>query len=288
MQDVRRKTTRRSREAELDLVRLHLESIGQTPLLTHDQVVELAKRIEQGDEAAKEHLVKANLRLVVHWAKRYEEQGALSLLDLVQEGTFGLIRAVEKFEWRKGFRFSTYASFWIRQALQKAVHNQAATIRVPAGTADEARALANLAAYLVDELGREPTDEELAAEAGLRVDQLQLLRNLPSVGASLDQPVGEDGESTLGDLLGTGSDDPGDVVAGEAQAGVLLAALDNLEEFERQVIAARYGLGGEPPLSVRATGRRLGVGDRKVRETEDAALARLAALPGVASLRDAA
>ena len=268
--------------AGADLVRLYLDDIARVPLLTAADEVALAKRIEGGDQEAKDHMVLANLRLVVHWARRYQDRG-LSLLDLVQEGTFGLVRAVEKFDWRKGWKFSTYASWWIRKALQDALLHQGEAIRLPERAAERSRLVARLMIELSDELGRTPTEDELAAAADISRAQLAVVRDAARVVASLDQPAGE-AETPLGDLLDNGGDGPDTAMLAAETVRVLRGAVDDLPTFERDVVRLRYGLDGGTPMSVRATAGELGSYDRRVREAETAALARLASRGDLDSL----
>jgi RNA polymerase primary sigma factor len=268
-----------------DALRLFLDEIGQYPLLTADDEVELAKRVEQGDKAAKDQMVNANLRLVVHIAKRYQNQG-ISLLDLIQEGIFGLIRAVEKFDWRKGFKFSTYATWWIRQALQRALQKQAREIHLPVHVAERARRIERVREELCRKLDREPTDDELAAETGLSLRQVLEVRDAARVVASLDQPVGEEADASLGDVLGSGSGTPAGGGPGGAeftdeihlslQEADLRAAVAGLPEPQQSVVRLRYGLSGTEPMSLYRVGRELRMAPRRVRALEEDALTSLA------------
>ncbi len=258
-----------------DTTRLFLEEIGRHPLLDAAEEVELAKRIEAGDEAAKERMINANLRLVVFVAKRYQNQG-LVLLDLIQEGIFGLIRAVEKFDWRRGFKFSTYATWWIRQSLQRAIQNKAREIRVPAHVLDRERKVERCRAKLVDELAREPTDEELAAAAGLSVRQVREVDDAARVVASLDQPLGDEGDSALGDVV-SGSQGFEDVLHVSLEQEALRRAVARLPGLEREVILARYGLDADAPTGITELARRLHMRPSRVKAVEAQALARLAA-----------
>jgi RNA polymerase primary sigma factor len=258
-----------------DALRLFLDEIGQHPLLTAAQEVELAQRIEQGDESAKEQMINANLRLVVHIAKRYQNQG-LTLLDLIQEGIFGLIRSVEKFDWRRGFKFSTYATWWIRQALQRALQKTAREIHLPVHVAERARRLERLREEFLKKHDREPTDEELAAETGLTVQQINEVRDAARVVASLDQPVGEEGDASLGDLLtGDTSEFTEDVHVSLAEEDVR-RAVAGLPQPQRSVVRLRYGLSGQEPMSLYRVGRELHMGPRRVRALEEDALTSLA------------
>ncbi|MEA2340326.1 MAG: polymerase primary sigma factor [Solirubrobacteraceae bacterium] len=275
--------------ATTDALQLYLNDIGRRPLLTKDQEVELAKRVEAGDPSAKQEMIEANLRLVVSLARRYQGHD-LPLLDLIQEGTFGLIRAVEKFDYRRGFKFSTYATFWIRQAVQRGVENKARTIRIPVNVGQRERRLGRAHRDLTTKLGREPTDEELAAEAKLDVRELQDLRDLSRAVTSLDRPVGEEGEASLGELLpdaeGRGTEDE---VVVALQSEALRQAVAQLPEDERRVIELRYGIdGAEEPLALTSTARELGVTSSKVRALERRGLERLAHDREVEALHDAA
>jgi RNA polymerase primary sigma factor len=269
-----------------DLVGAYLREMARHPLLTPEQVVDLAQRAETGDAEARAALIRANLRLVVHWARRYQDHG-VPFLDLIQEGNIGLMRAVEKFDWRRGFRFSTYATWWIRQALQRAVLNQGEGIRLPMEVADRARRLARLSDELTETLGRAPTDDELAEASDLDRAHVDAARQAARVVASLDQPVGVDSDTQLVELVGGESSFEGELLAAEDQR-VVQDALEVLPAFEREVLTFRYGLGGEEPMTVRATARRLHVGDRRVRGAEAAALEALGGLPSVEAIRDAA
>ena len=259
-----------------DALRLFLDEIGQYPLLTAEQEVELAKRVEKGDKAAKDQMVNANLRLVVHIAKRYQNQG-ITLLDLIQEGIFGLIRAVEKFDWRKGFKFSTYATWWIRQALQRALQKQAREIHLPVHVAERARRIERVREELQKKLDRDPTDEELADETGLSVRQITEVRDAARVVASLDQPVGEESDTALGDMLGSGEGDDftEDIHLSLAEHDVR-HAVASLPEPQRSVVKLRYGLTGVEPMSLYRVGRELRMAPRRVRALEEDALTSLA------------
>jgi RNA polymerase primary sigma factor len=269
-----------------DALALFLDEIGRHRLLTAEEEVELAKRIEAGDEAAKERMINANLRLVVHIAKRYQGQG-LTLLDLIQEGIFGLIRAVEKFDWRRGFKFSTYATWWIRQSLQRAIQNHAREIRLPAHVAEQARRVERAREKLVKELDRDPTDEEIATAAGLRAEQVRGLLDAARVVASLDQPVGEEADTSLGELVAGTPDEFTEQVHVSLEEESVRQAVASLPEPQRTVIRMRYGLGGRDPMSVYQIGRELHMGPRRVRALEADGLARLALRRELAALGEA-
>ena len=260
--------------ATADSLQLFLNEIARYPLLTAAEEVELAKRIERGDREAKERMINSNLRLVVSIAKRYQGHG-LSLLDLIQEGVIGLIRAVEKFDWRRGFKFSTYATWWIRQAVQRGVQNRARTIRVPVHVAELERKAARVERELTGRLGRHPTDEEVAEAGKIPLERIHEAREALRTIASLDRPVGEDGDVTLGDLV---AGETGDITAELAVAledTALERALETLPELERRVIELRFGLGGRDPLSLESVRAELGVSRERVRRLERDALERL-------------
>jgi RNA polymerase primary sigma factor len=240
-----------------DLMRLFLDDLGKYPLLSADAQVELAKRIEQGDAEARERMIGSNLRLVVHWARRYQGRG-VDLVDLVQEGTFGLMRAVEKFDWRKGFRFSTYATWWIRQALQRAVQSKGRAIRLP--------------------------EDALAAEMEADPDQARL----PRVVASLDQPLTSEATATLGDVVAADDNPFEDDLVHTISLGRLEDAIGRLPELEQSVVRLRFGLDGAPPASLEATARSLGIGVRRVRRIEASALQFLSEQPEVEGVNSAA
>jgi RNA polymerase primary sigma factor len=268
-----------------DALQQFLNEARQYPLLTPDEVVALAKRIEAGDPVAKERMIMSNLRLVISIARKYQGFGELSLLDLIQEGTLGLIRAVEKFEWRKGFRFSTYATLWIRQAIGRAVDERGRTIRVPISVAQRERKIGAAERALVTRLGRDPTTGEVAEEAGLTPEQIEELGDIARKVTSLERPVGEDSETELGALL------PADDPLPEEQLDVTLreeavrAVIEELPELERDVIRLRYGFDGDgEPLSTRAVAEQLGLGPHAVQGLERRALRDLATRRELAAL----
>ncbi len=270
-----------------DSLDLFLRRARAHPLLTAAEEVELAQRIERGDLAAKERMISANLRLVVSQARRYQGHG-LPMEDLVQEGMLGLIRAVEKFDWRKGFKFSTYGTLWIRQAIQRGLQNHGRTIRVPVHVAQRQVKVRKIESELNTRLGREPTDEEIAAAAQLTVDEVSELRELGRGLASLDQPVGEDGETALGDLLASERPEPIEEVAGSQRDQQVNAVVDQLPADERSVIRLRFGLTGDEPRSLRQTGNELGISLEQARTLEEQGLRRLASSTELESLRAAA
>jgi RNA polymerase primary sigma factor len=266
---------------------LFLRAARAHSLLTAEEEVQLAQRIERGDLAAKERMINANLRLVVSQARRYQGHG-LPMEDLVQEGMLGLIRAVEKFDWRRGFKFSTYGTLWIRQALQRGLQNHGRTIRLPVHVAQRQTKVRKVEGELSTKLGREPTDEEVAAEAKLPVEEVAELRELTRGLTSLDQPVGEDGETAFGDLLASDQPQPAEEVETAERESLINGAVDQLPEPERNVIRLRFGLEGTEPLNLRQTGIELGIPLGKARELEQQGLSRLAQSSGLDELRRAA
>jgi RNA polymerase primary sigma factor len=270
-----------------DALQLFLNEIRRYPLLTAAEEVELAKRIEQGDLEAKERMINSNLRLVVSIAKKYQGQ-ELSLLDLIQEGIFGLIRAAEKFDWRKGYKFSTYATFWIRQAIQRGLANKARTIRIPVHIGQRERKIVRAERELQAKLGREPSDDEVARHAELPLEQVEEVREAARTVTSLDRPVGEEGEAALGDLLQSGEPDPGQEVEVSLTEETLRRTIEDLPEPERNVIRLRYGINGDDPQPLRETGRRLGLSAERVRQLESKALKRLATTRELEALTEVA
>jgi RNA polymerase primary sigma factor len=271
-----------------DALQLFLNETGRYPLLTAAQEVELAKRVERGDKEAKDLMINSNLRLVVSIAKRYQGHG-LSLLDLIQEGIIGLIRAVEKFDWRKGFKFSTYATWWIRQAVQRGVGNKARTIRVPMHVLDRERRLARVERELAARLGREPTDAEVIAAAGISDEELQQVREAARAVTSLDRPLGEDDEGSFGDVVARASaGDVADEVIVSLREDAVRRAVARLPQRERRVVELRFGFGDEEPASLAETARRLGMRPDAVRELERQALEQLAVSREIDGLREAA
>ena len=271
----------------LESLELFFRQARTHSLLTAAEEIELAKRIERGDLEAKNRMINANLRLVVSQARRYQGHG-LPMEDLVQEGMLGLIRAVEKFDWRRGFKFSTYGTLWIRQAIQRGLQNSGRTIRLPVHVAQRQVKVRKVESDLNTRLGREPTDEEIAAVAELPVEQVFEIRELSRNLASLDQPVGEDGETALGDLLPSERPEPIDEVSDKLREQQVKAIVARLPENERQVIDLRFGLSGDEPRTVRQTGSELGIGPTRAAELEARALQRLAGIPELEALRPAA
>ena len=261
--------------ATTDGLQLFLNEIGRYPLLTAQEEVELAKRIERGDAAAKELMINSNLRLVVSIAKRYQGHG-LSLLDLIQEGVLGLIRAVEKFDWRRGFKFSTYATWWIRQAVQRGVQNRSRVIRVPVHVAELERRASRVERELTGKLGREPTVEEVAEAAMIPLDKLRQAREAVRTLSSLDRPVGEDGSATMGDLIAApGGEDPTAELAVSLEDGALGRALESLSPTQQRVLELRFGLSGAEPISLQKVGEELGLTRERAKQLERSALEQL-------------
>ena len=275
-------------EVTTDSVQLFLNEAMRYPLLTADEEIELAKRIEKGDLAAKDRMVNANLRLVVSVARKYQGQG-LPLGDLIQEGMLGLIRAVEKFDWRKGFKFSTYGTLWIRQAIGRGLANSGRTVRLPVHIASLARKIRDKERDLGAQLGRDPTDEELAEAVELTTQEVRDIRAADQSPASLDKSVGDDdGGTALGDLIADDADTPAEQVEQDMGERTVQRVVSQLPSPERDVLTLRYGIGGRDVTDLRETGRRLGLSGDKVRKIEDRALRRLADSGELAALRNAA
>jgi RNA polymerase primary sigma factor len=270
-----------------DALQLFLRDVRRHPLLTKEEEVELAKRIERGDLEAKERMVNSNLRLVVSLAKRYQGH-ELSLLDLIQEGILGLIRAAEKFDWRKGYKFSTYATFWIRQAIQRGLANQGRTIRIPVHIGQRERKIARAERELQVKLGRPPTDQELTEAAEVSQEELDEVREVMRSVTSLERPVGEEGETELGALLPSGERGPEEEVQLSLRDQAVREALRHLPDEEQQVIKLRFGINGDEPTPLREAGKRLGLSPERVRRIEHRALERLAETREVEGLSEAA
>ncbi len=274
-------------EPSLDSLRLYLRSIGRVDLLTAAQEVELAKRIERGDMLAKRQMVEANLRLVVSIAKGYLGRG-LSFLDLIQEGSLGLIRAVEKFDYRRGYKFSTYATWWIRQAVTRAIADKARTIRIPVHMVEKLNRVAHVERQLVQRLGREPEAVEIAEELRWPVSDVRDILRVAQLPVSLEKPVGDEDESELGDFVADEAvREPVEEASEHLQKEGVRRALDALPERERQVIELRYGLGGAEPLTLEEVGRTFGVTRERIRQIENNTLKKLKRLPEAQMLRDA-
>src|SRR4051794_40260061 len=260
-----------------DAVRLYLKSIGRVPLLTKEDEVRLAKRVEQNDMSAKNHLIEANLRLVVSIAKRYTGRG-LTLLDLIQEGNLGLIRAVEKFDWRRGFKFSTYATWWIRQAITRALADQSRTIRIPVHMVERMNRVSRVTRNLAQTLGREPTIEEIAKNVEMSTDQVEDILKLGQEPVSLEAPVGADGDgdARLGDFIEDDQEGrPLELVADKLREASLQQALQSLPWRERRVLELRYGLSPAGPMTLEDIGAQAGVTRERVRQIESRTLSKL-------------
>jgi RNA polymerase primary sigma factor len=260
-----------------DALQLFLREAGRHPLLTAAQEVELAKRIESGDALAKQRMIQSNLRLVVSIAKNYRNQG-LPFLDLIQEGTLGLIRAVEKFDWRRGYKFSTYATWWIRQAVARALADKARTIRMPVHIVERLQKMNRAERNLWATLGREPTLDEIADEANLPLQQAKEVRAAARASTSLDAPVGESQDAVLGDFVAGEGPLPDEQVEDSLRSEVLAVALRSLPDRHRSVVILRYGLDDAEPKTLEEIGRRLGLTRERVRQIEVEALKRLGSL----------
>jgi len=273
--------------ATTDSLQLFLNEAGRYPLLTAAEEVALAKKIEQGDLEAKARMINANLRLVVSIAKKYQGHG-LSLLDLIQEGVIGLIRAAEKFDWRRGFKFSTYATWWIRQAVQRGVANKSRTIRIPVHIADREQKMARAERELSTKLGRPPSDEEISEASKVSLKHLREVRQAARAVTSLDKPLGDDNDASIGDLVGVAAGGVEEEVEISLTEDTLHRALLTLPDRQQQVLKLRYGLGLEEPQSLEEIGRRLGITRERVRQIEAQSLERLAVSREIEALRTAA
>jgi RNA polymerase primary sigma factor len=274
--------------ATTDALQLFLNEAGRYSLLTAAEEVELAKRIERGDKAAKDLMINSNLRLVVSIAKKYQGHG-ISLLDLIQEGIIGLIRAVEKFDWRRGFKFSTYATWWIRQAVQRGVANKARTIRIPVHIVEREQKISRAERELTAKLERPPTDEEIAKQTKLSLKHVNEVRAAARAVTSLDKPVGAEGETKFGDLIAGEAAEPVDEVHVSLAESAVRDAVESLPEREREVVKLRYGMNGDrDPQSLEEIGRSLGITRERVRQIEAQALSRLAERREVAALGEPA
>ena len=274
-------------EPSLDSLRLYLRSIGRVELLTADQEIELAQRIEKGDMAAKRHMVEANLRLVVSIAKGYLGRG-LSFLDLIQEGSLGLIRAVEKFDYRRGYKFSTYATWWIRQAVTRAIADKARTIRIPVHMVEKLNKVVHVERQLVQELGREPTPEEIAGELQWTAREVKDILRIAQLPVSLEKPIGEEEDSELGDFVeDEAAESPFERASENLRRENVRRALDALPPREREVIEMRYGLRGNKARTLEEVGRAFGVTRERIRQIENNTLKKLEGLPEAQRLRDA-
>ena len=274
-------------EPSLDSLRLYLRSIGRVELLTAVEEVELARRIERGDMAAKNHMIEANLRLVVSIAKSYLGRG-LTFLDLIQEGSLGLIRAVEKFDYRRGYKFSTYATWWIRQAVTRAIADKARTIRIPVHMVEKLNKVGHAERQLVQELGREPAPGEVATALDWTVQEVKDIQRMGQLPVSLEKPVGEEDDSELGDFVqDSTAESPHELALENVRRENVQCALDALPERDREVIEMRFGLKGHDARTLEEVGRAFGVTRERIRQIENTTLKRLQALPEAQRLRDA-
>jgi RNA polymerase primary sigma factor len=272
--------------ATTDALQLFLNEAGRYKLLTAAEEVELAKRIERGDKEAKDMMINSNLRLVVSIAKKYQGHG-ISLLDLIQEGIIGLIRAVEKFDWRRGYKFSTYATWWIRQAVQRGVANKSRTIRIPVHIVEREQKISRAERELTAKLERPPTDEEIAKTAKLSLKHVKEVHAAARAVTSLDKPVGSEGDASFGDLIAGEEAEPAEEVHVSLAERAVRQAVDTLPEREREVVKLRYGMDGDrDPQSLDEIGRTLGLTRERVRQIEMQALARLAEHREVAALAE--
>jgi RNA polymerase primary sigma factor len=274
-------------ESTIDWFALFYRRANQYSLLTKEQEVELAQAIERGDLDAKDTLINSNLRLVISNARKYQNLG-LPLQDLIQEGMFGLIRASEKFDWRRGYKFSTYATIWIRQAIERALGNTSRVIRLPVHIGARQRKIARAEEKLRNELDRDPTDEELARATELEVEQVRAALDVAKVTTSLDQTLQDDSETSLGDLLADERPAIEEEVEETLRDEAVDRALAELPEVERKVVELRFGLGNEEPVSQRETGKRLGISEDSARDVEIRALSRLSRNEDLVALREAA
>ena len=290
------KRGRRKTKAQLDLrpdmttdsLQLFLKDIGKVRLLTAQEEVDLAKRIERGDLDAKQKMVESNLRLVVSIAKNYRNQG-LPFLDLIQEGTLGLVRAAEKFDYRKGFKFSTYATWWIRQAIARALADKARTIRIPVHVVEKLNKIGRAERKLVTELGREPTAEEIADVTGIDPEEVDSIKRSAQAPVSLEKPVGDEEESEFGQFIADErAESPYERAAEILTKEALREALENLSYRERRVLELRYGLGGEHPRTLDEVGRTFNVTRERIRQIENQSLKKLQSLAEAQKLRDVA
>ena len=274
-------------EPSLDSLRLYLRSIGRVPLLTAPEEIALAKRIERGDMDAKQHMVEANLRLVVSIAKGYLGRG-LIFLDLIQEGSLGLIRAVEKFDYRRGYKFSTYATWWIRQAVTRAIADKGRTIRIPVHMVEKLNKVVHVERQLVQSLGREPTPEEIANELECTEHEVRDIMRMSQQPISLEKPIGEEEESELGDFVeDQNAVSPFELASDSLKKENVRHALATLPQREREVIEMRFGLSGGQPLTLEEVGRAFSVTRERIRQIENHTLKKLESLPEAQRLRDA-
>ena len=274
-------------EPSLDSLRLYLRSIGRVGLLTAFEEVQLAKRIERGDMSAKQHMIEANLRLVVSIAKGYLGRG-LTFLDLIQEGSLGLIRAVEKFDYRRGYKFSTYATWWIRQAVTRAIADKARTIRIPVHMVEKLNKVVHVERQLVQDLGREPTPDEIAGELDCTAREVKDILRMSQLPVSLEKPIGEEEDSELGDFVQDDTaESPFELAVENLRRENVRKALDALPAREREVIEMRFGLKGHQARTLEEVGRAFGVTRERIRQIENNTLKKLESLPEAQRLKDA-
>ena len=269
-----------------DPLRLYLKEAGKTPLLTKNEEIELAKRIEMGDKRAKDHMVRSNLRLVISIAKNYYAQ-EMDLLDLIQEGNTGLMHAVEKFDYRKGYKFSTYATWWIRQAITRAIANQDRNIRIPVHMIEKINKMVRTERKLLQETGKEPSDDELAAELGIEPREVPDIRRIARRTTSLQTPVGDEGDAELGDFIeNSNTPDPADVVSGIIAKESLAKVLEGMDERERKVVELRFGFKGEHPRTLAEVSSRFNVSRERIRQIEAMALEKIKGALEIQAMRE--
>ena len=269
-----------------DPLRLYLKEAGTIPLLTRNEEIQLAKRIEMGDKRAKDRLIRSNLRLVISIAKNYYTQD-LDFLDLIQEGNTGLIRAVEKFDYHKGFKFSTYATWWIRQAITRAIANQDRNIRIPVHMIEKINKMVRTEWKLLQQTGKEPNDDELAFELGIEPHEVQQIRTIARRTTSLETPVGEEGDAELGDFIENQSTpDPAEVVAGIIAKESLAKVLQGMDERERKVVELRFGFKGEHPRTLAEVSSRFNVSRERIRQIEAKALEQIKGALEIQAMRE--
>jgi RNA polymerase primary sigma factor len=261
-----------------DLVKLYLQEIGKVPLLTREEEVKLAKRVARGDKKAKEQLALANLRLVVSIAKKHQGSG-LSLLDLIQEGNIGLMKAIEKFDYRKGYKFSTYATWWIRQAISRAIADKARTIRIPTHVLELMRRIYKAEEEYVQEKGEPPSSQELSKMLGVPVEEIERVKKISPYTRSFEEPIGDEEEgSVLGDFIGRAKSSPLQEAFSEMQREELRRAIAELDERQRKVLDLRFGLSGQQPMTLEEVGKVFGLSRERIRQIEKEALERLKAM----------
>ncbi|MGI5940506.1 MAG: sigma-70 family RNA polymerase sigma factor [Thermoleophilia bacterium] len=271
-----------------DPLRLYLKEAGEIPLLTKDEEIELAKLIEAGDKRAKDCMIQSNLRLVISIAKNYYTQD-MDLLDLIQEGNTGLIRAVEKFDYRKGYKFSTYATWWIRQAITRAIANQDRNIRIPVHMIEKINKMVRTERKLLQETGKEPNDEELACELGIDPQEVQEMRKIAQRTTSLETPIGDEEDAELGDFIeNSNTPDPVDVVSSIIAKESLDRVLNAMDERERKVVELRFGLKGEHPRTLAEVSSRFNVSRERIRQIEAKALEQIKAAKEIQAMRETA